>query len=38
MYISVEDRTVVNTVLHHPGGCYTLVVDEEIAPLLCKAL
>ncbi len=23
---------------HHPGGCCTLVVDEEIAPLLCKAL
>ncbi len=23
---------------HHPGGCCTLVVNEEIAPLLCKAL
>ncbi len=23
---------------HHPGGCCTLVVDEEIATLLCKAL
>ncbi len=23
---------------HHPGGCCSLVVDEEIAPLLCKAL
>ncbi len=23
---------------HHPGGCCTLVVDEEIARLLCKAL
>ncbi len=23
---------------HHPGGCCTLVVDEEIAPLRCKAL
>ncbi len=23
---------------HHPGGCCTLVVDEEIVPLLCKAL
>ncbi len=23
---------------HYPGGCCTLVVDEEIAPLLCKAL
>ncbi len=23
---------------HHPGGCYTLVVIEEIPPLLCKAL
>ncbi len=23
---------------HHPGGCCTLVVDEEISPLLCKAL
>ncbi len=22
---------------HHPGGCCTLVVDEEISPLLCKA-
>ncbi len=25
-------------VSHHPGGCCTLVVDEEISPLLCKAL
>ncbi len=24
--------------LHHPGGCFTLVVVEEIPPLLCKAL
>ncbi len=24
--------------LHHPGGCCTLVVDEEIAPLLCSEL
>ncbi len=23
---------------HHPGGCCTLVVDEEIPPLLCKVL
>ncbi len=23
---------------HRPGGCFTLVVDEEIPPLLCKAL
>ncbi len=25
-------------VSHHPGGCCTLVVDEEIPPLLCKVL
>ncbi len=29
---------VVGVPSHHPGGCCTLVVDEEIAPLLCKAL
>ncbi len=23
---------------HHPGGCCTLVVNEEIPPLLCKAI
>ncbi len=23
---------------HHPGGCCKLEVDEEISPLLCKAL
>ncbi len=23
---------------HHPGGCCTLVLDEEISPLLSKAL
>ncbi len=23
--------------LDHPGGCCTLVVDEDIPPLLCKA-